>query len=165
MTFVKSLIAAVLFIGATAFAQDATKNTATEQSESSESSTKVPVPTGKYITGGILASTVGFGIGHAVQGRYEDKGWIFTATEAASVVALSAGLASCKDEYDSYGKKETKCSNNGLVILGFGALIGFHVWELVDAWTGATPVDENSAPKVLIIPESNTTKLLVGWNF
>ncbi len=25
----------------------------------------------------LLASAVGFGIGHGIQGRYNDKGWIF----------------------------------------------------------------------------------------
>lgn len=123
---------------------------------------RVPVPTGKYITGGVLGSTIGFGIGHAVQGRYGDKGWIFTAGEAAGLTAMVAGLASCKDETQSDGSKEKKCSQDGLIGLGAAALIGFHIWEIVDAWTGARPVDNMS---MILVPDAETPRLGVAFSF
>ena len=34
----------------------------------------------RYVAGGILGTTLGFGSGHSVQGRWwEDYGWVFTA--------------------------------------------------------------------------------------
>src|SRR5215211_7901978 len=37
---------------------------------------------GKYVGGGITATALGWGIGHAIQGRWLDRGWIFTLGEA-----------------------------------------------------------------------------------
>ena len=43
----------------------------------------------KYVTGGVLGTVFGFGIGHGVQGRWSnDKGWIFTSAE---LVTLGVG--------------------------------------------------------------------------
>lgn len=54
------------------------------------------VSTPRYIIGGILGTyPIGFGIGHAIQGRYSDRGWIFTATEAASLAVVIAGVGEC----------------------------------------------------------------------
>ena len=40
----------------------------------------------RYITGGVLGTALGFGIGHAVQGRWlSDKGWIFTSAELVTL--------------------------------------------------------------------------------
>ena len=36
-----------------------------------------------YVSGGLTA-IVGFGLGHAILGRYKEKGWIFTLSEAGS---------------------------------------------------------------------------------
>ncbi|MBK7962192.1 MAG: hypothetical protein IPK04_14030 [Bdellovibrionales bacterium] len=130
----------------------------------SDTTNKVPVSTGPYITGGILASTIGFGIGHAVQGRWADKGWIFTATESLGLVMLSAAASTCSKKTDIYGVEKTECSDTGLALAGLGVLIGFHVWEIVDAWTGATPV-EDSGPKVFLLPNPNAPELRVAWNF
>jgi hypothetical protein len=129
----------------------------------SKNSAKVPVETGKYVTGGVLASTLGFGIGHGVQGRYADKGWIFTATESVGMAMLLAGAASCKEETDVYGNKETKCSNGGLAVVGAGVFLGFHIWEIVDAWTGATPVDSNV--KAFILPDPKAPGLGLAYSF
>lgn len=126
-------------------------------------STRVPVETGRYITGGVLASAVGFGIGHGIQGRYAEKGWIFTATEAAGVAMVVAGVASCDDERQADGSKKWKCDNDGLILAGFGVWIGFHVWEIVDAWTGATPVDSNV--KAFIIPNPKSPGLGLAYSF
>lgn len=120
---------------------------------------KVPVATGKYITGGVLGSTIGFGIGHAVQGRYEDKGWIFTATESAGLVLLIAGCSSTKRNSD--GDKE--CSNPGLSAVGLITLIGFHVWEIVDIWSTATPVEDR--PAVMLLPNPEAPGIGIAWKF
>ena len=50
-----------------------------------ESSTNLTtVSKTNYYAGGALSILPGFGIGHAVQGRWREKGWIFTAGEVVS---------------------------------------------------------------------------------
>ena len=153
MNYAKTVIAALLFLGLSAHAQ-----------ESSEPSAKVQVSTGKYVTGGVLASVFGFGIGHAVQGRYSDRGYIFTATEVAAVATMALGLGSCSKSKDSYGVETTSCSNGGLITLGFGALLGFRIWEIVDSWVGATPVDKEG-PHAFFIPDPKSPAFGVAFNF
>src|SRR4051812_33287284 len=47
---------------------------------------------GQYIAGGIVASVVGYGIGHTVEGRWREIGWVFTVGEAAAEVAFMTGF-------------------------------------------------------------------------
>lgn len=153
-----TLFCLCLILGSHAFAQT---------TEAIGGSTRMPVPTGKYITGGVLGSALGFGIGHAVQGRYQDGGWLFTATEGASLAVLMIGLGSCSEETENFGGERTKkttCSNGGLVAIGFASLIGFRVWEIVDVWTGARPVDEKG-PQVYFNPNPESPGLGLAWNF
>lgn len=144
------LMSFVMAFGLSAHAQD----------DESSSSSKIPVPTGKYITGGVIGSVVGLGIGHGIQGRY-NTGWIFTATEAASLGVLVAGLSSCKKD-DITG--DIECSNKGAISLGYLGFLGFHIWEIVDVWVGATPVDNEAT--VMLVPDNNgTPRLGMAWTF
>lgn len=85
--------------------------------------------TERYVLGGIIGTYPGFGIGHAIQGRWGTKGWIFTAGETASLFVIVAG-ASSMDFYDENSK--------GLATVSLGALAfaGFHIWEIIDVWYG-----------------------------
>jgi hypothetical protein len=131
-----------------------------------DDSGKLNVPTGKYITGGVIGSTIGFGIGHAIQDRYHSKGWIFTATEGAGMAALLAGASQCKTDTDVFGVRSTNCgSGSGLLFVGYGVFLGFHIWEIVDVWTGATPVETEEPKGVFIIPENGSTKIGYIYNF
>lgn len=89
----------------------------------------------QYVLGGIFGTYPGFGIGHAIQGRYTEKGWIFTAGELGSVVALAAGIADCWNGHGYYS------CNGGLAFAGLAGYIGFRIWEIVDVWT--TPREQN----------------------
>ena len=94
-----------------------------------------PIPQGRYISGGVVGSIFGFGIGHAIQGTYAKRGWIFTVGELAALTVMVASVKNCRTEYDSYGYKTDRCdSNAGAVVVGLVGLIGFHVWEVVDLW-------------------------------
>lgn len=88
------------------------------------------LPTGQYVVGGLLSIYPGFGIGHAVQGRYSDMGWKFTVGEVTSIVVLAAGISDCVDELFD---KDRNC-NNSMVLIGALGYLGFRVWEIVDAW-------------------------------
>jgi len=129
-----------------------------------QSSDKVPVSTGKYITGGVLGSTIGLGIGHGIQGRYQDKGWIFTATEAAGLTVAIAGAAQCINEKDN-DKTLNDCSSStrSQMALGYLVALGFHIWEVVDVWTGARPVDDKVS--AILIPGSESTTLGFVYRF
>ena len=87
---------------------------------------------GSYIGGGFVGTFVGFGIGHAIQGRYLKKGWIFTAGSilipvgyvGAVFFALGAGYSG---EKAVYGAAYTSL---GVMILG----LGLKIWEIIDVW-------------------------------
>ncbi|MBX3034963.1 MAG: hypothetical protein KF865_13670 [Bdellovibrionaceae bacterium] len=92
-----------------------------------------PINDTRYIIGGILGTyPLGFGIGHAIQGRYADRGWVFTAGEAGSLAVLFAGVGSCLDHGD-WNSERNSC-NGGLMFLGLFGYVGFRVWEIIDVW-------------------------------
>jgi hypothetical protein len=96
---------------------------------------------GQHIGGGVASLFLGFGIGHAVQGRWSSRGWIFTLGESASVGLLIYGFAqndcflaighSCSDDDDGVGE----------AIVGLVAFSVFRVWEIIDAF--AAPPNHN----------------------
>ncbi|MGZ3774721.1 MAG: hypothetical protein ACXVCY_10255 [Pseudobdellovibrionaceae bacterium] len=89
----------------------------------------------QYIFGGILGTYPGLGLGHAIQGRYMEKGWMFTVGESVSAIAIFAGIGDCWN-----GSRYSTC-NPGLVGAGFVGLITFRIWEIFDVW--ATPLEQN----------------------
>ena len=90
------------------------------------------ISTTRYVTGGILSIYPGFGIGHAVQGRYTDKGWIFTTGEAISATVAIVGLGQCG--ITSGITSSNQCSGNSMILAGTVEFLGFKIWEIVDAW-------------------------------
>lgn len=99
------------------------------------------ISTQRYVIGGVLGTyPLGLGIGHAIQGRYSDKGWIFTAGELGSLVVLFAGIGDCLDDDDTWGDD---CDDNsdGLIFLGVAGYLSFRIWEIVDVW--AAPREHN----------------------
>ena len=100
-----------------------------------------PVGDAQYIIGGILGTYPGFGIGHAVQGRYSDKGWIFTVGELGAVVLMVAGAADCFSS-TNYDSNNNNCnSGSGTLLVGVLGYVGLHIWEIVDVWWG--PHEQN----------------------
>lgn len=88
---------------------------------------------GAYVGGGLIGTFFGFGLGHAVQGRFVDKGWIFMAGEAGSVALLAYGMGDCYSLLAEQPAEE--CGHDGAFVLGLVGFLGFHVWELIDVWT------------------------------
>jgi len=92
------------------------------------------ISTGALIGGGLLGTFVGFGTGHIVYGKYTSKGWIFTVSELASMLALVYGAS-----------QVTTCllfipgsdCAGGVAWYSVGAMgyVGFHLWEIIDVWT------------------------------
>lgn len=87
------------------------------------------ISTTRYVVGGILGTyPLGLGIGHAVVGKYSEKGWIFTVGQLGSAMIFVSGVSSCFEDYDS----SRGC---GTATLGLYALVGFRIWEIIDIWT------------------------------
>lgn len=87
----------------------------------------------RYITGGVVGTLWGFGIGHAVQGRYRQDGWKFTVGEAVGSLLLLINMGECFPENRPCGS--ALGINFGLEILtGFALVGGFRIWEIIDLW-------------------------------
>jgi hypothetical protein len=85
----------------------------------------------RRVAGNILAVYPGFGIGHAVHGRYLHRGWIFTLGEVGSAAVIATSLSGCESATDG-------CF---AALIGFSGFIGFKVWEFVDSIVG--PIRDN----------------------
>jgi hypothetical protein len=96
------------------------------------------IGTTAYIIGGVVGTyPIGLGVGHAIQGRYMDKGWIFTVGELGSVAVALSGIGSC---WDSATSTSHSC-NSGMLFLGAMGFVGFRIWEIIDVW--AAPLEIN----------------------
>lgn len=77
-----------------------------------------------HVGGIVAASTLGFGTGQLVQGRWLERGWIFTVGEMASGVLFS--IAATENDLDT-------TLVNVLGFSGLAAFVGLHAWEIADA--------------------------------
>jgi hypothetical protein len=91
------------------------------------------IAAGEHAGGAVLSFFIGFGTGQAVQGRWAEKGWIFTVGELASFAAMLFSLTStaenCNDGY-------CDDDNMGLFVVGMFGYAGFRVWGFVDSIAG-----------------------------
>jgi hypothetical protein len=89
---------------------------------------------GQHIGGGVASLFLGFGIGQAIQGRWSDKGWIFTVGDTAAYGLIIYGLS----QNDCWIRIWGECDNDddGVAAVVAGLAVGavFRVWEIVDAW-------------------------------
>lgn len=103
-----------------------------------------PISRTEWIVGGLVGSFFGFGIGHAVQGRYASDGWVFTAGEGGMAAAMLISLPRC---IVSDGGRPCLVTAGAYI-----GLLGIRIWELVDVWGG--PHWHNERLKVLGHPRS-----------
>lgn len=96
--------------------------------------------TGRYVSGGAVGSVMGLGIGHAIQGRYSEKGWIFTTGELVTGMVAASGFFKCMFGSMLGAEKNSSCNDDAAAI-GFMGLVTFRVWEIYDLW--ATPYQRN----------------------
>lgn len=88
---------------------------------------------GAHLGGGLAELAIGFGLGQAIQGRWNKKGWIFTLGEGATVALMAIGT---QQGFDSGGD---------VPLLFIGAFVGFavfRIWGTVDAF--AEPPKHNA---------------------
>jgi hypothetical protein len=101
---------------------------------------------GEHIGGGLAALFLGFGSGQAIQGRWGDRGWIFTLGEVASIGLLLWGWS----EAWNCTLDDVECDDSrgvGKLTVGALAFSGFRVWETIDAF--AVPAGHNRDVRAL----------------
>ena len=89
-------------------------------------SSKRRLSTSHYVTSGLIGSIVGFGTGHLIQGRYWDKGWIFTLA-STSIIGSGALLAIT-------GHNLIPQAANIIAISILATATGVKLWEAFDIW-------------------------------
>lgn len=122
-----------------------------------EAKDEIEISVPEYIVGGLLGTTVGFGLGHGVQNRYGQRGWLFTMLEGIAVGVFIVGAANCPgdDDPDNGGDGDddlfddfaftrnsarggilagSSCPGALAMVAGVGSFIGFHLWEILDVW-------------------------------
>ncbi|HEV7556237.1 MAG TPA: hypothetical protein VGO00_12305 [Kofleriaceae bacterium] len=88
---------------------------------------------GQTIGGGVAAILVGFGIGQSIEGRWLERGWMFTLADTGAAGLEVAGVI----ELFSRGCNHS-CENRGLAMLGGAAAIelGSRILQTWDAFVG-----------------------------
>ena len=86
--------------------------------------------TENYATGGVVGTVLGHGIGHAMQKRWKDRGWIFSANQVYGDVFLLLAL---------------KTDNLGYLTIGAIPTVTSRLTEIIDVWAprDITYVDSN----------------------
>jgi hypothetical protein len=95
----------------------------------------------EHIGGGIAGALVGFGLGQALQGRWTERGWLFTLGDTAAAVAVFWGgtrIASHCPAGEASG-----CDDPGVALAIGGALTlsALRIWQTLDA--AIVPVAHN----------------------
>ena len=138
----KSLLMGFIFVLTANYSPQALSMELASASDSEEvySSSAHTISNGLYIGGGVASIFVGFGIGHAIQGRYGEKGWIFTVADLVaiggyftSVVFLAGDVMDAAEAGETISAGTVK--KKGGLALGFlAAMVGVRIWEIIDAW-------------------------------
>ena len=113
--------------------------------EEQEMLMKGEISDGEHLGGGLAALFLGFGIGQGIQGRWSDKGWLFTLGDVASMTMIFYGLTrtvDCADGTDHSGIKCVSDAGTGWMIGGALAFTGLRIWQTIDAF--AVPAEYNS---------------------
>ena len=100
----------------------------------------------QYIAGGILGAFHGFGIGYAIQGRWLERGWIFTSIQLGCLIA-GYGLSSLL--YINHTWLDNLGPFFGIAILVW---IYSRIWEMVDLWMLPYDYKIVQEPKLSISP-------------
>ena len=136
----------------------------------------IPISKTKYLQGGFLGTLVGFGTGHAIQGRWQREGWQHTAWQAGAVALASYGWfcrnfsASGPSKYPGPGKlPEDKpnypaCDAYGLMLLvGIPLFAALKIAEIASVWDPSPDLyrvisDNNQLPTFTVAPLLNTNQ-------
>lgn len=88
----------------------------------------------KLTVGALVGTFLGFGSGHAIQGRYAESGWKWTAGEVATfgtMIAVSNSECSGRNISTDPNTEPGRCASAWPTVAALG-WIGFRVWESID---------------------------------
>lgn len=94
----------------------------------------------QYHQGAFVGTLFGFGIGHAIQNRYTNKGWIFTMLEGSSVSCFIVAEIIKQTSPSGTPRSPNLPAMIAVTLWYLGgavSLVGFKIWESIDLW--ATP--------------------------
>ena len=74
--------------------------------------------------GGVFGTVIGYGIGHAMQGRWIKTGWIHTTFQVSGLAILIGGYIGL---FPAFSAKTS-------YIIGSVVFVGSKIWEIVDLW-------------------------------
>ena len=86
-----------------------------------------PISGTRHVAGVAISVLPGLGLGHIVQGRWKERGWIFTLGEFVAFGFIAVAASESDLDANVVG---------ALAITGWGGLIGLRVWEVKDAVSG-----------------------------
>jgi len=97
---------------------------------------------GRYVGGGVASIFIGFGIGHAIQGRWKEKGWIHTVVQGGAVLAYIGSVIFTVGSASHYNPTSAQVYNESATFAGLGitlgiaiVILGSRIWEIIDAWS------------------------------
>lgn len=145
------------------FAEDDTSSVSSE--EESYDSSIVTISNAKYWGGGITAFVIGFGVGHAVQGRYMEKGWIFTALDLVAIGGYFTSAVMTLGDVVKGDKSSAKKTGGMTIAFGLAAA-GVRIWEVVDAFmlpSNYKVVKESPLEVTPLVSWSDTVSSNLDW--
>ena len=89
---------------------------------------------GQHIGGGVVALFFGYGIGQAIQGRWSEKGYIFTLGDAATAGVMMYGMVQLMSCIEGCSERDTDHAAQLMLVGALGHLV-FRTWETIDAFT------------------------------
>lgn len=130
------------------------------------------------MSGAILGTITGFGLGHAAQGHWRLDGHKWTAIDASMIGAIAVIGHNCPGNARAEAKGSfeavTAADCNLMVPLWFVGFLTARVWQSVELWTHTrrafSPYKEKKSPAlfpeyVSTVPVSDTLGLGAGWAF
>ncbi len=84
----------------------------------------------RAIGGTLAAGFIGFGVGQGIEGRYGERGWIFTVADSVSCMTMFTGLLAIAGGSSESSRYHVAY---GLALGGAAVCLGSRVWQVIDA--------------------------------
>jgi len=102
----------------------------------------------RRVAGGLIGTTIGFGLGHVATGEYLERGWVFTLGELGTAftgllgfgIALGDGLSNLCESSNCH-RSDHGALGPTLMLAGGIGFAAFKGWEIYDVWS--RPLEHN----------------------